>query len=46
MRVEVFRSVDPGWPDEWRVEAFDVIGDGDAHLATFSGPDAEDRAWV
>ena len=35
---------DRQYPDHWRVEAINHDGDGEAYVATFSGPEAQRRA--
>lgn len=32
------------YPDEWRVEAIDLDGEGEIYVAIFSGPMARERA--
>ena len=35
---------DPDNPTDWRAEAIDDAGDGECYVASFSGPQAEERA--
>lgn len=42
MRYELVESREN--PGEWRVEAFNMAGDGECYLAIFTGPLAKERA--